>query len=179
MQRTVTAVAFGALVLTGSACTGGGPDGAESSATASPPAASAAGTARAVATPGKAPDYAANTKKICTGIDRLLVGKQMDRFATELGTIILHTDAKDAAKANAARAGAQKELRALAGAVRKQTAAAKDPNLRAAGRKGAESIEGSAADRAFFARVKSVKTVEKVLEAEMISWISPFAMFCA
>jgi hypothetical protein len=112
-------------------------------------------------------------------MDKILEGKEMGRFADELGKMIGYKEAKQTAKVAQSRAAAAKHLRALAAEMRRQTSTAKDSDVRAAGKEAAGSIELSAKDPAFYAKIKSVKSVEATLRSEMTPWITPLASFCA
>ena len=152
---------------------------ATTSASASAPASADAVQPSPTKTPAKAASYAANTKKVCAKVDSLFEGAEVDRFAKELGRLILYKKAKKPAKANQARELAKKELKSLAASVRSNTAAAQDPQLKAAGEKSAASIEQSAADNAFFAKLKTIKDVNSNLTSEMTPWLTPLSVYCA
>jgi hypothetical protein len=103
----------------------------------------------------------------------------MGRFADELGRMIGYKEAKQAAAVDRSRIAAAKHLRALASELRRQTSTAKDADVRAAGKEAADSIEASAKDPAFYAKVKSVTSLEKTLQSEITPWITPVASICA
>ena len=148
-------------------------------AKASAPATAPAANPSPSKAPAEAAKYTANTKKICTKVDGLFQGAGLDRFAKDLGRHILYKKAKKPAKANQARELAKKELKSLAASVRSNTAAAQDPQLKAAGEKSAASIEQTAADDAFFAKLKTIKDVNGNLTSEMTPWLTPLSVFCA
>jgi hypothetical protein len=176
MHRTILAATVGVLLLTVSAC------GDDSASTATPAASSAGAATTAAVEPTPAAedvDYSADNKKVCAKVDKLLEGKEMERFAQELGQLIVYKQAKQTAKAKEAREDAKKELKNLAAAVRRDTGAAKDPELKAAGEESAVSIEKTAGDNAFFTKIKTIKDVDKNLESEMTPWLTPLASYCA
>ncbi|HST83196.1 MAG TPA: hypothetical protein VLL08_15785 [Kineosporiaceae bacterium] len=149
------------------------------SASTSAPASAPASVGATKPSPSKAANYAANTKKVCAKVDNLFEGAELERFAKDLGRHILYKKAKKAAKADQARDLAKKELKALATAVRSNTSSAQDPELKAAGEKSAVSIEKTAADNAFFAKLKTIKDVNGNLTSEMTPWLTPLSVYCA
>jgi hypothetical protein len=183
MRRSFLATSVGALLLTLSACDGDSPSAAPSRTPGASTSPSAAEGEPAVATtaPGVTPAarYTANTKKVCGQVDALLKGKEMQRFAKNLGSLILLKQAKKPVKATKAREAAKKELRSLATAVRRDTGAAQDPELKKAGALTATGIDKSAQNNAFFAKLKTLKDVDNVLEAEMTPWLLPLATHCS
>jgi hypothetical protein len=176
MTRTVQTCAAGVLVLLLCACTGDSPPDA---ATTSTPTTAASATTVARTTKAAAANFRADTRRVCTRVDRVFEGPELDRFAKRLGQLIRFKQAKDARKALAAREGAKGELRSLAVALRRTTASAKDPDLRAAGAESAANIEASATDNAFFSTLKTIKDVNRNLEAEFTPWMTPVATYCA
>ena len=175
MQRWITAATVGALLLTVPACSGGSDPrtGAES------PSASAPALASASPVPSAEPSKdSASTKKFCSGVDKTLYGKEMSRFADEVGKMIAYKNAKQTAKAKQARIAAGKQLNAVAKAMRTQTSTAKEAELRAAGEEAADNIDKSAEDPAFYAKIKNDKSMDEVLQSEMTPWIVPLAKFC-
>jgi hypothetical protein len=183
-RSTALASMASVLLLTVSACENDpAPD-----ATATPPGPTASASVPESApasagvvnpSPSKTASYTANTKKVCTKVDSLFQGAELERFAKDLGRHILYKKAKKTAKANQARDLAKKELRALAATVRSNTASAQDPKLKAAGEKSAVSIEKTAADNAFFAKLKTIKDVNGNLTSEMTPWLTPLSVYCA
>jgi hypothetical protein len=135
-------------------------------------------TAKVKPSPSAAVKYRANTKKVCTNVDKLFEGQELKRFARQLGTFILYKEAKKPVKAKRAQVKAKQELIALAAAVRATTSSAKDPKLKAAGKEAAAKIEKSAADSAFFAKLKTIKDVNPTLTSEMIPWLTPLGLHC-
>jgi hypothetical protein len=181
MQRMITAVTVGAVLLAVSACTGSGDPGPAAQtgapATSSAPAASAAPRS-IVETTARSSRYTKNTKQVCSATDKIFEGKEIGRFADDLGRMIGYKEAERTAEVNRSKAAAAKQLRALAARMRKQTSTADDADVRAAGQEAADSIEKSADDPAFYAKLKSVKTLEKTLRSEMTPWITPVASVC-
>lgn len=171
MRRLLTAVALGATLLISGGCAG------DDSPTAQP---TTAAPTSASPTPSATPsaDHAADTKRICGEIDKALE-TDMKGFGEELGKMIAYKQAGNTARANQAKADAQAELKAIASRMRERTAAAQDPELKAAGQESAENMEASAADQAFFGRLKTLNDVQSVVQKEVVSWLVPLAKFCA
>jgi hypothetical protein len=174
MRRLLTAVALGASLLVGAGCAGQDndePSGAEPT-TAAPTSASP--------TPSASPsaNYAADTKRICTEIDKAL-DSEMEKFGVEVGKMIAYKQSGNTTEANQAKAAAQAQLRAIAARMSQRTAAAQDPELKAAGEESAKNIAASAADNTFFSRLKSLNDVQTVVEREAVTWLVPLAEFCA
>ncbi|MEU7901566.1 hypothetical protein [Actinoplanes sp. NPDC049118] len=167
MRRIILGATTGALLLTGSAC-GTKPD------TAAAPAAPAATVS---ASPSA--DYTADTKKVCGEIDKILDGKKMEKFGEELGKLIVFKQANSTASAKKARTAAGEKLKDLAKAMNESTAAAKDPELKAAGEESLQAMTSTAEDDAFFAKLKTVKDLDKTLESGITEWLTPLAPFCA
>ncbi|MFI5493275.1 hypothetical protein [Actinoplanes sp. NPDC051859] len=171
MRRTLLAAAAGGLLLAGSAC--GNSDGPESAA---PTQAAPVATTTAATTPP--PDYSADTKRICAKLDKIFDG-DLEGFGTELGKMIAYKEAKQADNAKAAEKAAAKELKTVAAEVRKETTAAQDPDLKAAGASTATRLSESASKASFFAGIKSEKDLDKVVQSEMTTWIAPVVGQCA
>jgi hypothetical protein len=172
MRRLLTAAALGAALLITAGCAGKDNDESAAQPTASATSASPTPSASASA------NYAADTKKICTEIDKSLE-TEMENFGEELGKMIAYKQAGNTTRANQAKADAQAELKAIASRMRERTAAAQDPELKAAGQESAENIEASAADETFFSRLKTLNDVKSVVQKEVVSWLVPLAKFCA
>jgi len=181
MRRTATFLTVGALLLGASACSSS--DAAVSTTASSDTSASSA-PAPGVTASNAADDTAtstqtASTKSVCTKVEKLLEGKQMKKFGTRLGQMIVYKQAKNTAKAKAARVTAGKDLLAFAKEMRTVTATAKDAEVRAAGEEGAVEIEKTAANDAFYAKIKTVKDVDKSMESEITPWLTPLSPYCA
>jgi hypothetical protein len=168
MRRTLLAAGVGALLLSASAC-----GTAVSDSTAAPVAPGVSVSASPSA------DYTADTKRVCGEVDKLLDGKPMQKFAEELGRLIVYKEQGLHMKAEQARTDAGTRLDYLASGLRERTSAAKDPGLRAAGAESAASMEITAVDDAFFAKIESLKDMDTTLESEMTAWLAPVGTFCA
>jgi hypothetical protein len=176
MRRVLLAVAITGTIVSTAACggTGGGSASPSPSATSASPSASPTTSP----TPTASANYAADTKRICGEIEKSIESDMTD-FGEELGKMIAYRQAGSTARANEAKADAQAELRTIAAGMRQRTANAQDPELRAAGQESAENLEASAADEAFFRRLRTVNDVKAMLEKEVVTWLLPLAEFCA
>ncbi|GGQ75284.1 nucleotide exchange factor GrpE [Couchioplanes azureus] len=170
MRRMILAATTGALLLTGSAC---GSAKSDTTTTAAAPAASAATVS---ASPSA--DYTADTKKVCAGLDKLIEGKKMQKFVEELAKQAIYREANATESAKKARVKAGENLKAWGEALNEATAAAKDPELRAAGEETLANMTRTAGDDAFFAKIKSEKDIDRVLKPEFTAWLVPLATFC-
>jgi hypothetical protein len=172
MRSALLAVSLGGLLLSGAACGSDGDGGNQTTfeVPETPPPA----TTDAVA----APDYSADTRKVCTAVNKVF-HTDVAQFGTAIGKMIAHKEAKQADEAEQARKVAAQELKELAAKVRKETAVAKDPEIKAAGAVSATKFAKSAADKALFDRIKTTKDMDKALAAEMPNWMSPVAGLCA
>jgi hypothetical protein len=181
MRSTTLALGAGALLLTATACAGGSEPKAAAGATPSAKANVATSAPSVQPSPSAVakPAGTDSDKKVCGKINKLIEGDQMKKFGDKLGEMIVYKQAKQTAKANSARAAAQKGLRKLAADFEAATANAVDPELKAAGAETADTIRDSAKDNAFFAKIKTIKDVDKELESEIVPWITPLASFCA
>ncbi|MEV8509592.1 hypothetical protein AB0368_32845 [Actinoplanes sp. NPDC051475] len=170
MRRALLTAALGGILLTGAGCSDGGDteDGAA-------PAQVVASSAPAAS---PAPDYSANTKKICDSLDKIF-DTELEDFGTEIGKMIAYKEAKQADNAEKAEKAAAKQLRDVGARVRKETTVAQDPELKAAGAASATKFTKSAADAKFFDRIKSTKDLDRILETEMTNWLTPVAGYCA
>jgi hypothetical protein len=74
---------------------------------------------------------------------------------------------------------AQKALRDLATAVRTATDASGDTALRTDGKRTADSLTAKAADKTFFAGIKTRTDVDNVLGPDLKSWLSPVTRHCS
>jgi Rieske Fe-S protein len=173
MRRTVlAALGAGALLLSASAC---------GSTTTADAGATAGATAAPAATVSVSPsaDYTADSAKVCAEVEKLLKGKELEKFAEEVGKLIVYKEQKLTSRATKARTAAGTRLQALATALRDDTAVAKDPELRDAGAESADAMVASAGDDAFFAKIKKVKDLDTVLESEMTAWLTPVVTICS
>jgi hypothetical protein len=175
MKRIVLVVTAGALLLTGAAC--GSTTDTDAGTAAAAPTATTASAVPVAASPSA--DYAADTKKTCDQVLSVLGGEKMKSFGEKLGEQIAYTTAKQSASAKKARTAAGVKLKDAAVALNGVTAKAQDPEVKAAGKEIQKRMNASAEDDAFFAKFKTVKDVDKVLETQMESWMEPLNASCA
>ena len=168
MHRLLLATLAGGLLFTAAACSADKDDPAAAPAAAQ----SAAATSAAPASP-----YEADTEKVC-GEVMGFIETDMDRFGAAVGRMIANKEAKSTAEAKKAQADAQKELRAVAKRIRDSSAKAQDPALVQAGESAAGSIEATAKDASFFARIDGVSSINGTLQEEMVSWVTPLSPHC-
>jgi hypothetical protein len=93
--------------------------------------------------------------------------------------MIANKEAKQTAAAAAARKAAGDELKRVGATVKKETAAAQDPELRAAGAVSAAKFVKTAGDDRFFDKIKSTSDLNKIIEARLTEWFTPVAGYCA
>lgn len=167
MRRALLAVTLGGVLLSAAACDSG---------TEAPVAAPAPTTAAPVVT-SPAPDYSENTKLVC-GKVQTIFNTNLQNFATQMGKMIAYKQAKQTAEAETAEKAAAAQLKDVATKVRKETAAAEDPELKTAGETSAAKFAKSAADAKYFDSIKSDKDLNKTIEAKMTDWLSPVAGYC-
>jgi hypothetical protein len=171
MRRAFLAMTIGGVLLTGAAC------GSDADTTAGPaPSTAAAAPSSEPASP--AADYTANTKLVCGKVQKILTEDLKD-FGTEMGKMIAYKEAKQTADAEAARKAAGQQLKTVSAKVKKETAAAQDPQLQAAGATSAAKMVKTANDDGFFAKIKSTKDLDKVIETQLTEWFTPVAGYCA
>jgi hypothetical protein len=163
MRRALLAVSLSGLLLTGAACSSGGDSD-------DPTAEAPATVPTTAATTSPPPNYTANTKKVCA---------ELEDFGTEIGKMIAYKEAKQADNAEKAEKAAGNQLKEVSAQIRKETAAAQDPELKTAGAASAAKFSKSATDTKFFDKIKSTKDLDKVLEGEMTNWLTPVAGYCA
>lgn len=171
MRRALLAVSLGAMMLTGTAC-----DSAAPRTEAAP--------APIVETPSEAPtspppDYTADTRKVCGGVQQAVGTKLPASFGTQIGKMIAYKEAKDPADADKYEQAAVKLLKSAADDIQRRTAAAQDPDLRTAGAASAAKLTRSATDSAFFDEIKSTKDLDRIIEARMGEWLGPITGYCA
>ncbi len=172
MRTALTTVSLACVLLTGAACSG---DDSGSETIAEAPVAQPPSTAT---TTVPAPDYYANTRKVCAALDKIF-DADVAEFGTAMGKMIAYKEAKQAAEAEDAREAASKELKEVGAKVRKETAAAEDPQLKQAGAVSATKFSRSAADKALFDKVKTTKDLDRTLATKMPDWMDPVAGLCA
>lgn len=171
MRRAILAVTVGGVLLTGAAC--------DSTDPASTTAAPSAPASLPVAAPSSAaPDYSADTKLVCAKVQTIFTQDLKD-FAIDLGKMIANKEAKQTAEAQAARKAAGAELKTVGAKVKKETAAAEDPELRAAGAASAAKFIKTAGDDKFFDKIESTSDLNKIIEAQLTEWFTPVAGYCA
>jgi peroxiredoxin family protein len=168
MRRALLAVALGGVLLATTACS------SDDKSPAAAPAASTPSTAASIA----GPDYPANTKLVCGKVEKVF-DADLDIFGTQMGKMIAHKEAKQTAEADKAEKAAATGLKNIAAKVRKETAAAEDPELKTAGEASATKFAASAADTKFFDAIKTTKDLDKTIEGKMTDWLSPVAGYCA
>jgi hypothetical protein len=171
MRRAFLALALGGVLLSAAACD----SDAETTGTAAAPAATITPSAAPIIT---GPDYSANTKLVCGKVEGVFT-KDLEAFGSHLGKMIAYKEAKQSAEAEKAEAAAKKQLKDVGTKLRKETAAADDPALVAAGQTSAAKFTKSAADTKFFDGIKSTKDLDRTIEAKMTDWLSPVAGYCA
>ncbi len=172
MRTALTAVTLAGLLLTGAACSSGD-NGSETIAEAP-----VAQTPSSATTTVPAPNYYANTRKVCTALDKVF-DADVAEFGTAMGKMIAYKEAKQTAEAEKARKAASQELKDVAAKVRQETAAAEDPDLQQAGAVSATKFSKSAADKALFDKVRTTKDLDRALATRMPDWMDPVAGLCA
>ena len=170
MRRALLAVLAGGALLTGAAC--------DSDAKADPEAAAATRTApTAASTPSAAPDYSTSTKLVCDKL-QTLYSVELRAFGSAMGKMVTYKEQKQATDAEKAEASAAGQLKAAATRIRRETAAAEDPDFQAAGKVSASKLESSATDRRYFDRVKTLTDLNKTVQAQFTEWLTPVAGYC-
>ena len=172
MRRAILAVLAGSALVTGAACD----SDADTSETAAPAATTAASTAPA--TSSSAPDYSDDTRKVCGRLEKIFSTALAGEFGTAMGRMIAQKEAKQAAEAAKAEKTAAAELRSVGTAIRKETAAARNPELKEAGAASAAKIEKSAKDRDYIEKVTTSKDLDRTLQGQIKQWLSPVAGYC-
>ncbi|MBG0568929.1 hypothetical protein [Actinoplanes aureus] len=172
MRRAILAVLAGGVLLTGTACD----SDADTSESAAPAAAEATSTPPATA---PAPDYAADTTKVCGRLDEIFSAALAGEFGAAMGKMIAQKEAKQAEEVKNAEKAAAAELKAVGTQIRKETGAAQDPELKAAGETSAAKIEQSAKDRDYIEKVKTSKDLDRTLKSQIQEWLSPVSGYCA
>jgi hypothetical protein len=168
MRRAILAATLGSVLLTGAACSS---DAKNTGSAATTPTPSAAATSAA-------PNYSDNTKLVCDKLQKIF-NTDLEGFGTQVGKMIAYKEAKQAPEAAKAQQAAGLQLKNVGAKVKQETAAAQDPELQAAGATSAAKFTKSAADAAFFARIKTTKDLDRTIEAQMNEWLTPVAGYCA
>jgi hypothetical protein len=70
------------------------------------------------------------------------------------------------------------QLQAAATKIRKETAAAENPDFQAAGKVSAAKLETSAKDRKYMDRVKTLNDLNKTVQQQFTEWLTPVAGYC-
>jgi hypothetical protein len=169
MRRALLAAALGGLLLTAAACD----SGAESTDAAAP-----AATVPSAAPTSPAPDYTADTKLVCGKVSTIF-SDDMTGFHTEMGKMIARKEANETADAEKAEKAARAQLKSVGAKIKKETAAAQDPDLQTAGAASAAKLAKSAADARFFDSIKTEKDLDSRIEARLVDWMNPVTGFCA
>ena len=169
MRRALLAVALGGLVLTAAGCR------SDAHPTANP-AASAAPSFAEPSSP--VPDFSADTALVCGKLEKIF-NDDLTGFGTQLGKMIAYREAGQTTEADKAKKAAQGELKGVADKVRKESGAAQDPELQAAGQQSADKFLKSANDATFINRIKTTKDLDRTMQAQMTEWLTPVAGFCA
>jgi len=172
MRTALLAGSLACLLLTGTACSS---DDNGSETIAEAPVAETPSTAT---TTVPAPNYYANTRKVCAALNKIF-DADVAEFGTAVGKMIAYKEAKQTAEAEQARAAASKELKEVGAKVRKETAAAEDPELKEAGAISATKFSKSSTDKALFDKIKTTKDLDRTLAAKMPDWMDPVAGLCA
>jgi hypothetical protein len=168
MRRALLAVALGGALLTATACSGGDDSAAAEPAWSTPSAEPA----------GPAPDYSANTELVCGKVQKIFTD-DVKAFGTEMGRMIARKEAKAAADAEKAEKAAGQRLKDIGAKVRKETAAAQDPELKTAGATSAAKFTRSATDAKFFDGIKTTKDLDRAIQSKLTDWMSPVSGYCA
>ncbi|MBM2617265.1 hypothetical protein JIG36_17055 [Actinoplanes sp. LDG1-06] len=169
MRRALLAVIAGSLLLTGAACD----SDADSNEAAAP-----ATTAPSTAPSSAAPDYTANTKQVCTKLQTLYTVELRD-FGSAMGKLITYREAKQTAEITKAEAAATTELKQVAAKIRNDTAAAQNPEFKAAGMTSAAKVDASAANKGYVKTVTTMTKLNSTIENQFKEWLSPVAGYCA
>ena len=172
MRRALLAVLAGGTLLTGAACD----SGTKSTADAAP-ASSITPSRVPDETLAPLPDYSANTKQVCAKLQAVYQG-ELRAFGTAMGKMVSYKEAKQTTEARTAENAAAGQLKAAGTKIRQETAAAADPDFKAAGVTSAAKFERSAQDRKYFDRVKTLKDLDGSLQTQMSEWLTPVAGYC-
>jgi hypothetical protein len=167
MRRAILAVIAGGTILAGSAC--------DSDAKTTPEAAATPSTAAPSSTP--APDYSTSTKLVCDRLQTLYT-TELRAFGAAMGKMITYKEAKQTAEAKKAETTAAGQLKAAATRIRKETAAAEDPDFQAAGKVSASKLESSAKNRDYMEKVKTLNDLNKSVQGQLTEWLTPVAGYC-
>jgi hypothetical protein len=178
MRRAILAVALGGILVTGTACDTDRPTSASAAPAAASPTPESADVAASPNAADAAPDYSADTRAICGRLETVF-NDDLKTFHTQMGKMIANKEAKLTAEAAKAQTAARAELKKVGAKIKKETAAAQDPQLRAAGAVSAAKFAKSAADKSFFSKVKTQKDYDRLIEDQLQQWFTPAAGYCA
>ncbi|WP_306203910.1 hypothetical protein [Actinoplanes sp. RD1] len=171
MRRALVAATLGGLLLLGAGCSGGDEPDTASEAPLDTPT-------TAVTTTSPPPDYSANTKSVCTKLDKIF-DTEIKSLGSELGKMIAYKEADQDDNVETARKAAAKQLKDIGAQVRKESAAAQDPDIKQAAAQSASKFTESAGDEAFFNKIKTMKDLNTVLNNQMADWLNPVVGLCA
>lgn len=169
MRRALVAVTLGGLLLSTTACDSDAQDTSARPVLVTP---------SATPTTSPAPDYSADTEKVCGKVTTIF-SKDLAGFSTAMGKMIANKEAKQADEAEQAEKAAAAQLKTLGTKLRKETSTAEDPDLRTAGAASAAKLTRSAADARFFDSIKAEKDLNNKIEDKMSEWMSPVIGYCA
>jgi hypothetical protein len=174
MRRAILAVIAGGVLVTSAACG----DDAKNEDTAAPAVTTpATASAPEPAASSAGPDFTADTVKVCERLDKVFTTEFGD-FGEALGKMIAHKEAKEAADAGKAEKQAAAELKAIGTQIRKETANAKDPELKELAGTSAQRIEASAKDLTYIKGIKGTADLDGTLKNKITEWITPVAGYC-
>ena len=172
MRRALLAVLAGGTLVIGTAC-----DPSAKSTTEAAPAVSDVPSQAPDESMPPLPDYSADTKQVCDRIQVIYTG-ELRAFGAAMGKMVTYKEAKQAAEAQQAEDAGAAQLKAAGAKIRQETAAAADPDFKAAGVVSAGKLERSAQDRSYFDRVKTLQDLDSTLKGQMVEWLTPVAGYC-
>ncbi|GAA4932926.1 hypothetical protein [Actinoplanes utahensis] len=174
MRRVILAVFAGGTLLTAGAC-GDDPKPAQFAGPAT--TAASAPTESVVPSASVSPsfDYTADNNKVCKRLDTTI---SFGDFGAALGKMIANKEAKQTADAEKAETAAATALKTVATKIRKEAAAAKDPQLKQAAVATAAKIEASAKNRDYLESVKTTKDLNTPLKEQINAWLAPVSGYC-
>jgi hypothetical protein len=172
MRRALIAATLGGLLLSGAAAC------SDDKKSASDSAATAGATSSDTAPTSAAPDYSADTKKVCADVDKVF-DSELEAFGTQVGKMIAYKEAKQTADADKAEKAASAKLKEIGEEVRTLTGKAQDPQLKEAGDSSADRFLETSSDNAWFDKIKTTKDLEKVIDTQMSEWLTPVTGYCA
>jgi hypothetical protein len=175
MRRAILAVFAGGALLTSAACG----DDAKPDEVAAPTATTPAASAAAAPDPSvAAPDYSSENVAICDRLDKVF-NAEFKGFGEALGKMIAYKEAKATAEADKAEKQAAGELKAISTQIRKETANAADPELKAVAATSAQRIDASVKDLDYIEAIKTTKDLDNTLQKQITTWLSPVVGHCA